>query len=321
MLSHKGSNVPLGVVIVHYGDPNHTYALLTSLAKQKSKHEVYVVDNDPLNRLSEQKVYSVSHSANLIRMPNNVGWAGGCNAGAKVAIQQKCKILTFLTADTLIVRRDFIKSIARNITENEKRASLPIVVYQNNPELIWMAGASFNKETLSIKANHTGQNINNIKSWEKPNYGGIGLTLSTSIFKKINGWDTDYFLYYEDVDICHKLEMAGCELVLEPNALVAHRTSTAKQRGEYKLSGLSAYCYGRAGFIYIKKNMKGYVEIVLPLFNLLFVQTAIFIASMGMIHNNYLAILRYIQGMLDGMRILFFASKIDNTENNLGRFR
>jgi GT2 family glycosyltransferase len=41
-------------------------------------------------------------------------------------------------------------------------------------------------------------------------------------FEAVGGFDERYYLYYEDVDICARLRMAGKEVVLCPTVQVIH---------------------------------------------------------------------------------------------------
>jgi N-acetylglucosaminyl-diphospho-decaprenol L-rhamnosyltransferase len=58
--------------------------------------------------------------------------------------------------------------------------------------------------------------------------GGMFMLFRSETFKKLDGFDQRYFLYYEDVDLCARLRLLGYEVVLCPAANVihyAHRSS------------------------------------------------------------------------------------------------
>lgn len=321
MIQPKRDKNILGVIVVHYGNQATIYQLLEKLAKQNIvDYKIYVVDNDPSLRLDKKIIAKISSRIHLIVLEHNIGWAGGCNSGAKQAIKDKCQIITFLTADTIILQPDYLMNLTSHILQDNNNIALPVVVYESNHDVIWMAGAHFNKYLLSYGPNHSGEHLSKIEEWVIPSYGGIGLTLSVDAFKKVGGWSREYFLYYEDIEICQRLILLGYTLILETNSTIGHRTSSSKQKGNYNLSGLSAYCYGRAGYIYISKNMKGFWRI-LPFINLLLFQSVLFSLSMVLVHHNYLAIKRYFQGVRDGLDILLFNGRIDNSEKNLGKYR
>ncbi|MFH0788707.1 MAG: galactosyltransferase-related protein [Pseudomonadota bacterium] len=51
---------------------------------------------------------------------------------------------------------------------------------------------------------------------------GIFMLFSSSVFSKINGFDKRYYLYFEDVDLCSRLRLAGYRVVLDPSVSVIH---------------------------------------------------------------------------------------------------
>jgi GT2 family glycosyltransferase len=41
-------------------------------------------------------------------------------------------------------------------------------------------------------------------------------------YRAVGGFDTDFFMYFEDVDLCMRLEAAGWRLAQEPRAIATH---------------------------------------------------------------------------------------------------
>lgn len=52
--------------------------------------------------------------------------------------------------------------------------------------------------------------------------GGMFMLFQRDVFKKLGGFDQQYFLYYEDVDLCARLRFKGYAVVLCPDAKVIH---------------------------------------------------------------------------------------------------
>jgi hypothetical protein len=51
---------------------------------------------------------------------------------------------------------------------------------------------------------------------------GMFMLFSSSAYRRLQGFDERYFLYYEDVDICRRLHAGGKRVVFEPRAEVIH---------------------------------------------------------------------------------------------------
>ena len=59
---------------------------------------------------------------------------------------------------------------------------------------------------------------------------GMFILFKSEIFKKIEGFDTRYFLYYEDVDICKRLSNHGYQLGLCTTVKVIHNARRTSRR-------------------------------------------------------------------------------------------
>jgi GT2 family glycosyltransferase len=53
--------------------------------------------------------------------------------------------------------------------------------------------------------------------------GGMFMVFSREMFSAIGGFDTRYFLYYEDVDLCARLALRGYKVCLVPKSKVVHQ--------------------------------------------------------------------------------------------------
>ena len=60
--------------------------------------------------------------------------------------------------------------------------------------------------------------------------GGMFMLIPAAIFWKAGGFDERYFLYYEDVDLCARMRLAGYDIRLCPNAKVIHEARRQSHR-------------------------------------------------------------------------------------------
>lgn len=58
---------------------------------------------------------------------------------------------------------------------------------------------------------------------------GMFMLFKSSAYKKLNGFDDNFFLYYEDVDICVRLWKVGMRLVVDPSICVIHDARRASR--------------------------------------------------------------------------------------------
>jgi N-acetylglucosaminyl-diphospho-decaprenol L-rhamnosyltransferase len=59
---------------------------------------------------------------------------------------------------------------------------------------------------------------------------GIFMVLPSHVFAAMNGFDDRYYLYFEDVDLCSRLRLAGYRVVLDPSVSVIHEARRDSHR-------------------------------------------------------------------------------------------
>ncbi len=76
---------------------------------------------------------------------------------------------------------------------------------------------------------------------------GMFLLFATGDFRRIGGFDTRYFMYLEDADICKRLRATGLPTVLDPRVQVIHdaqrATGRSRQHLRWHLSSLMRFLF------------------------------------------------------------------------------
>lgn len=60
--------------------------------------------------------------------------------------------------------------------------------------------------------------------------GGMFMLFSHEVFAQLNGFDERYFLYYEDVDLCGRLRLAGYRVLVWPGSQVIHNAQRSSHQ-------------------------------------------------------------------------------------------
>ena len=69
-----------------------------------------------------------------------------------------------------------------------------------------------------------------------PACGGSFLLTRREIIEKLGGWDEDYFLYGEDLDLCFRIKKLGYEIIYDPHVSITHYGGVStgiKKSGEH----------------------------------------------------------------------------------------
>ncbi len=69
---------------------------------------------------------------------------------------------------------------------------------------------------------------------------GCALFIRQDLFSRLGGFDEDFFLYFEDVDLCHRAKNLGYEIIVTEKMRLTHlggrslKQSAARKRHYYR---------------------------------------------------------------------------------------
>jgi len=198
---------------------------LESVANTKyDNFEVVFVDNASTDGSYEYAQFKFNFR--FFRNQENLGFVGGNNIGAKLC---KGDIIVFLNNDT-IVDSNWLDEPAK-LFENQKvgivQANLRML---NNPAIPDSIGHCISVICLPIE-NHFF-----MSEPEKPVpiFGGKGAALFVrkELFENLDGFDEDYFFYFEESDLCWRARLLGYEVYLSPNSIVLHKGGGTFRNGK-----------------------------------------------------------------------------------------
>lgn len=237
-------------VLVHYRHAELTSRCLSSLLEHcPGLARIYIVDNSPgdgsLTNLQAQ--YS---DERLCWLPQteNTGFGGGCNAGIQAALQDHCDSVLLLNNDAW-VDTDIVAQFSHASAEYHHRALLTGYVREPDGRL-WYAGGDFSLYTA--RASHYQQAFSEPQRVSFAT--GCLMWLPRSVLTAVTGFDPDYFLYLEDVDLSLRLSQAGLDMICLPDITVYHEPSSSTGG---RASALSVYYQNRNRWLLLRRHGKG----------------------------------------------------------------
>lgn len=92
---------------------------------------------------------------------------------------------------------------------------------------------------------------NDVDTFAYPDWiGGAFMIFSPKSFRSLNGFDEDFFMYYEDTDICYRANKKQMKIIYDPNFHIIHHA----QRAGRKLFSKSFFMNLKSMIIYFKKH-------------------------------------------------------------------
>jgi GT2 family glycosyltransferase len=224
----------IATIIINYNSSKLTKECIESILEKTSKNislQIIVVDNcSEKEDFLSLKEYCDKHSfqnLQLIRSKINTGFGGGNMTGFHFASAQ---YVAFVNNDTLFLN-DCLSILKSAI---EKDAFIAVVGGQSFTEtgkqmIAFDHFASISKELFGRdfleKINpkkYPKRKLEYINPLKVNYVQGSFMLVRTSDFNEVGGFDTNIFLYYEETDLCKRLEKIGKSSYLIPDAKYIH---------------------------------------------------------------------------------------------------
>lgn len=213
----------LSVIVVNYKSRAFLEKCISSVFKNVKEiaFEVILINNDA-ESISFSSDFSQKMDVKVINSGKNIGFGKACNAGSKKA---KGEVLLFLNPDAEIATKN-IKLLLDQFSNNPKLGIIgPKLLAAENRAQEWSAGKEVTLPML-IK-NNLGFTAGK-KIWESTEkvscawVSGAAMFIRKSLFERLQGFDEDFFMYFEDIDLCLRARQVGSDVVYYPNFKVKH---------------------------------------------------------------------------------------------------
>ncbi len=227
------------IIIVNWNGREVTLDCLDSLRRiTYGNRHVLIVDNGS-NDGSIPAIRERFPEIEILPLGENRRFAGGTNAGIKVALARGADLVLLLNNDTT-VEPGFLDPMVERIGGAPAIGIVaPKILYYDAPDLLWYAGGtiSFWKGMMKhegIRERDTGQRD---VAGETDYASGCCFLARKELVETIGLLDESYFMYTEDADWCMRAHRAAYRIVYEPRAKIWHRlsVSTGGHLSRYKL--------------------------------------------------------------------------------------
>jgi N-acetylglucosaminyl-diphospho-decaprenol L-rhamnosyltransferase len=216
----------ISVIIVNYNGARWLDRCLPALlGSAPPRTEVIVVDNASSD--GSREMLARYTDVRVVALDENQGFAGGNNAGARVA---RGEWLAFLNNDTQ-ARAGWLEALREPLQRDRTIALASArLVYMHDPSIIDSAGDGWTRWGGAFKRGHGRAAQAFEEAGEVFGACGAAFMVRRSVFEEIGGFDADFFLAFEDVDLSYRARLLGYRCVYVPTAIVEHAGSASLGR-------------------------------------------------------------------------------------------
>ena len=208
------------------------------LAIDYSNYTILVIDNDSSDG-SGELVKNDYPDIEYLQLKQNYGFAVGYNRCFEYLRDKKSNYILLLNNDTEVapgILTSFIKAVDHYGSQHIYGAK---IYYHHNSKKIWYAGGKINMKFGCISHRGIRQMDSNEYSFpmQTDYVTGCCLFLSMKTINHLEGFDEQFNMYGEDVDLCLRAKRKGYNCYYWPDAILQHHVS-ASLGGHLKLAKL-----------------------------------------------------------------------------------
>jgi GT2 family glycosyltransferase len=268
----------LSIIIVNYNTKAFLEELFKSICDNKYDFgiEIIVVDNNSQDG-SIDMLYKHYPEIQLIKNDINMGFARAVNAGIKLS---RGEYTLLLNPDTTIMD-DALHKLVSFLDEHEEAAVVtgrvvypdmtdqgvarmfptPMNVFFGRKSLLTrlFPGNKYSNRYLASRRHQSD------KPFEVDWVSGACLMARKNILEQVGLLDEQFFMYWEDADLCYRIKQKGWRIYCVPGAIVVHHEGKSSEAKSFRLIvqfNRSIYHYYRKHYVQNYFELKNLLAII-----------------------------------------------------------
>jgi len=258
-MSQTSASPRVTVIVLNYNGKQWLQRCVDSLKAQTifKDLEVIMADNtstDGSDKLAEELMRGWTNGY-FLQNGANVGFAEGNNRPAKRA---KGKFLFFLNNDAWL-EPDCMEKLLDCVEREQAAAATPLVL--NYDDNTFQSSGAFGFDIFGLATDR--QQADRVGEILMPE--GCSYLIRADVFEQVGGFDREFFMYAEELDLSWRTWIAGHRVITVPQAIVHHRgAANVNPAGggtvaEFRTSDSKRYYANRNALLTLWKNGQGLV--------------------------------------------------------------
>ncbi|MDQ1584399.1 MAG: N-acetylglucosaminyl-diphospho-decaprenol L-rhamnosyltransferase [Microbacteriaceae bacterium] len=208
----------LAVVVVSYGSSTLLERNLVPLARTVPGAAIVVVDNftDDAERTRLTEL-ARRESWEVVLPASNTGFGAGMNLGVARAGELGASSFLLLNPDATIAA-DQVRRLLETVADRPLALVSPRVSRPDGS--VWFDGSDLYLDDGRIRSRRRREPVSGARI--EPWLSGACLMVTDQLWRLVGGFSDEYFLYWEDVDLSHRVVQAGGTVELCEDALAVH---------------------------------------------------------------------------------------------------
>lgn len=256
--------IQLSIILINYNSTTYTIDCIESIVNvigESLTYEVFIVDNKSIEneyyKLNDFLMRKSFNNITLIQSEVNLGFSGGNMLGVKNA---KGEYLVFVNNDTYFHENSFM--VLFEFMEKDKSIGVTTCLSKNSNGENFSSFDHFIGIRKIIFGRWLLENI-----FDKPKrkeiyrhpievdaVQGCLMFFDSKVFNIVGGFDSNLFLFFEEIDICKRVKQIGYKVVYNPKSYFIHFQGSSTKNSIHKKTEILI------SFLYVLKKEFGIIR-------------------------------------------------------------
>ena len=232
-------NNEITIIINTFNSEDKIFSCLNSIG---SDYKIIIIENSDNNKF-KKKIENKYANVQCILTGNNLGYAKGNNLGLS---KVKSKYALILNPDATLEKN----TINNFFIEANKK-----------PDFAIIGPAIQDEKQVNEKNGYKQDNLLEVK-----NLKGFAMFLNLKEFVEIGFFDDNFFIYFEEIDLCNRLEQKNKKIYLSPKIIVHHKGGSSHNKSINFEMELSRNWHWMWSTFYYQKKYRGFLNAFLKVF-------------------------------------------------------
>ncbi len=240
------------ILVLHWRGIDLTRACLESVQKLTyGNRRILLVDNGSTEKDGENLTKEFPQIS-LLRLTENFGFAGGCNRGMEYCLENNAEYIWLVNNDARAAE-DSLSNLVQQAVQKPQVGALSGAVVDSfaaDKNRAVAGPGTINFRSAKTKVTSAAGSDPTYSDW----LHGSNLLLRATTLKEVGLFDERYFLYFEDTELCHRINLRGWKCLFVPAAMIEHlgSASTQDSRKHWR-----SYYYIRNRFLFFSTYSHG----------------------------------------------------------------
>lgn len=213
--------IDVSIILVSYNTKDLTKNCLKSIYEktQNIDFDVFVVDNSSTDG-SVEMIQNEFPQVHLIKNKENKGFGAANNIAIK---QSKAKYIFCLNTDTILLNNSakiFFDFMEKEQNQNVGACGGIMLDADGHKTYLEFKFPSLLDFSFLIKNKKNNQDLS--KNKEVDWMGGANLFLRKSCLESVGLFDENFFMYFEETDLCKRIKNHGFRIFFVPESVIIH---------------------------------------------------------------------------------------------------